>query len=232
MRFALAGMLATALTACGAPAPGDGGGGSPGTGNETTSSGTTGTGTGTGTGTTSAPYPSGPYGIQMGDTIANVSLMGYRDATGPYTQIQLSDYYDPDGSRGIRALYVTLGEVLCGACVAEAPKINTWKTQYAPYGAQFLSGLWGGGSEVGDNAWTGGPATQDTLDAWIKQYKVTYTMVVDPTYLLVGGTAPAGNPNGYLVDPRTMKIVQYYPGAPGSLFGITQLLKQNGATGL
>jgi hypothetical protein len=168
----------------------------------------------------------------MGDTIADFGFMGYRDATGPYTQIQLSDYYDPDGARGIRALYVTLGEVLCGACVGEAPNINTWKTQYGPDGAAFLSALWGGGAEVGNNAWTGGPATQATLDGWIAQYKVTYTMVIDPTYQLGGGTQPQSNPNGYLVDPRTMKIVQYYPGAPSSLFGITQLLQQNGATGL
>jgi hypothetical protein len=168
----------------------------------------------------------------MGDTMANFGFMGYREAAGPYTQIQLSDYYDPDGTLGVRALYVTLGEVLCGACVGEAPHINTWKTQYAPDGAKFLSALWGGGAEVGDNSWTGGPATQATLDGWIKQYQVTYTMVIDPTYQLGGGTQPVDNPNGYLVDPRTMKIVQFYPGAPGSLWGMTDLLTQNGATGL
>jgi hypothetical protein len=57
-------------------------------------------------------------------------------------------------------------------------------------------------------------------------------MVIDPTYQLGGGTQPVDNPNGYLVDTRTMKIAEYYPGAPGSLWGMTDLLKQNGATGL
>jgi hypothetical protein len=230
-------MLATALTACATPGHEEGSGASPGTGGHATTTGGgtgtgTSTGTGTATGTASEAYPAGPYGLQMGDTMADFAFMGYRDATGPYTQIQLSDYYDPDGTRGIRALYVTLGEVLCGACVGEAPHINDWKTQWGPYGTQFLSALWGGGAEVGNNAWTGGPATQATLDGWIAQYKITYTMVIDPTFQLGGGTEPQSNPNGYLVDPRTMKIVQYYMGAPGSLWGLTPLLQQNGATGL
>jgi hypothetical protein len=57
-------------------------------------------------------------------------------------------------------------------------------------------------------------------------------MVADPTEQLNGGTEPVDNPNGYLVDTRTMKITQHYPGAPGMLMGMDQLLKQNGATGL
>ena len=128
-----------------------------------------------------------------------------------------------------RALYVTLGEVGCGACVQEAPNINTWKTQYQPYGAAFLSALWRGEMQNPDGSWS---ATQATVDAWVAQFKITYDMVADPTIELANGVAPTDNPNGYLVDTRTMKIVQHYPGAPGRLYGMTALLKQNGATGL
>jgi hypothetical protein len=141
----------------------------------------------------------------------------------------LSDYYDPTGSRGIRALYVTLGEVGCGACVGEAPNINTWKTQYAQYGTAFLSALWRGEMESASGSWA---ATQATVDAWVAEFSITYDVVADPTIQLNGGVAPQDNPNGYLIDPRTMKIAYYYPGAPGSLIGLVPLLQQNGATGL
>jgi hypothetical protein len=161
--------------------------------------------------------------------MANVSFMGYRSATGPWTTIQLSDYYDPDGSRGIRALYVTLGEVGCGACVQEAPNINAWKKQYGSYGTAFLSALWRGEVKNPDGTWS---ATESTVDGWISQFSVTYDMVADPKIVLNDGVAPQDNPNGYLVDTRTMKVVQYYPGAPGSLWSLVPLLKQNGATGL
>jgi hypothetical protein len=161
----------------------------------------------------------------MGD----FSFMGYRNGTGAWTNLQMSDYFDPTGSRGIRALYVTLGEVGCGACVQEAPKINDWKTKYAPFGAAFLSALWRGETQNPDGSWS---ATQSTVDGWVAQFKITYDMVADPTIELGSGVAPTDNPNGYLVDTRTMKIVQHYPGAPGMLMGMDALLKQNGATGL
>ncbi|HEY2516425.1 MAG TPA: hypothetical protein VGI39_36395, partial [Polyangiaceae bacterium] len=108
-----------------------GGGSSSGSGGGTTpvDAGGGGSASDAGGGTTAA-YPAGPYGFNVGDVIANSSFMGYRNGAGAWTSLQISDYYDPTGSRGIRALYVTLGEVGCGACVQEAPNINTWKTQY------------------------------------------------------------------------------------------------------
>jgi hypothetical protein len=177
----------------------------------------------------SGAYPPGPYGRTVGATFPNLALMGYRNGAGAWTQIQISDYYDPDGTRGLRALYVTLGEVGCGACVQEAPHINQWKMQYAQYGTAFLSALWRGEVKNPDNTWS---ATQSTVDGWISQFSITYDMAADPKILLNDGVEPQDNPNGYLVDTRTMKVVQYYPGAPGMLFGLVQLLKKNGATGL
>lgn len=57
---------------------------------------------------TAAPleYPAGPYGKTVGATMPNISWEGYRDGTGEWTTISLLDYYDPDGSRGIRAIKV------------------------------------------------------------------------------------------------------------------------------
>lgn len=61
----------------------------------------------TGTPEDSAPalaYPAGPYGKTVGAVMPNVTWEGYRDGTGEWTRISLLDYYDPDGSKGIRAI--------------------------------------------------------------------------------------------------------------------------------
>ena len=36
----------------------------------------------------------------------NITWDGYRDGTGEWTKISLLDYYDPDGSRGFRAIKI------------------------------------------------------------------------------------------------------------------------------
>ncbi len=51
-------------------------------------------------------YPVGPYGKTVGSVIPNLSWDGYRDGTGEWTKISLLDYYDPDGTRGIKALKI------------------------------------------------------------------------------------------------------------------------------
>lgn len=54
-------------------------------------------------------YPAGPYGKTVGQTAPNLCFKGYRDGVagkdkGEWTDICLGDYYDPDGTRGIRAI--------------------------------------------------------------------------------------------------------------------------------
>ncbi|MBL8718437.1 MAG: hypothetical protein JNL79_20825 [Myxococcales bacterium] len=62
------------------------------------------------TGPPPAPeYPAGPYGKTVGQTAPNLCFKGYRDGVagkekGEWTDICLGDYYDPDGTRGIRAI--------------------------------------------------------------------------------------------------------------------------------
>jgi hypothetical protein len=56
-------------------------------------------------------YPSGPYGKTTGAVLPNLSWKGYRDSTGSWTDIALGDYYDPSGSKGIRALWLGMAAV-------------------------------------------------------------------------------------------------------------------------
>ena len=51
-------------------------------------------------------YPPGPYGKAVGSVIPNITWEGYRDGVGEWTKISLLDYYDPDGTRNIRAIKV------------------------------------------------------------------------------------------------------------------------------
>ena len=172
-------------------------------------------------------YPAGPYGFDKDQTIANFQFQGYNDGVAPLTDICLSDYYDPDGSRGIRALYLTRGHILCGACVQEAPNINGWQDKYAPHGATFLSVLWAGGQQAPDGSF---PITEAALMGWIDEFSVAYDMAMDPELQLSGGVEPPTDPIGWLIDTRTMKIYHTYGGAPGFLQYMPDLLEENGAT--
>ena len=53
-------------------------------------------------------YPEGPYGKTKGATEANLVWSGYRNGTGDWGEISLLDYYDPDGSKGIKAIKINL----------------------------------------------------------------------------------------------------------------------------
>ena len=56
-------------------------------------------------------YPAAPYGKTVGATIPNLKYKGYRDGVGDWTDIAMLDYYDPDGSRGIKAIKIEMAAV-------------------------------------------------------------------------------------------------------------------------
>src|SRR5262245_32486259 len=58
-------------------------------------------------------YPDPPYGLEKGDVFPNLKLEGYRLGRAPWTTIELADYFDPDGSRGINALVIDVESVWC-----------------------------------------------------------------------------------------------------------------------
>jgi hypothetical protein len=164
-------------------------------------------------------YPDGPYGLDALQIINNMTFMGFRDGGDPFTELSLIDYYDSDGAKEIKALFITFGWNGCGASLSEAGRMNTWETQYRSQGLRQLSALHGD-LYVQDRV-----ARESTARDWIKKYGMTYDVVIDPTYQLHNGVKPTSDPWGWLVDTKTMKITTVYPGAPGSLWGLTALLK-------
>src|SRR5215468_5049038 len=51
---------------------------------------------------TAPAYPDGPYDyLHKGDVFPNIHFQGYRDGVGAWTDFTMSDFWDPDGSKGI-----------------------------------------------------------------------------------------------------------------------------------
>jgi hypothetical protein len=167
-------------------------------------------------------YPAGPYGFSTGSTFPNVSFKGYHEGTGVWSDVSMSEYYDPDGSRHVNALWLDVSASWCSACRAEAGDLPDLYTKYKPRGGRVLTALIENDSSS--------PATQSTVDSWDTSFSVNFDIVADPmsAALPKGGV---GLPHNYLIDPRTMKIVKVVEGAdPGAttIPGMDALLVTNG----
>ena len=156
---------------------------------------------------TPAAYPDGPYGIVKGNVIENHTWKGYRDASGDWTDVSMADYFDPDGSKGIYAIYVVVSAQWCVPCQQEAKLLPRMYDAYKARGARFLSAML--------QKSNGDPAEQLTVDAWIKAFKINFDIVAAPTP--VSGSPGMSQselvpkswaiPRNYVINPRDMKIV-------------------------
>lgn len=172
-------------------------------------------------------YPPGPYGMAVGMTFPDLKLMGYLGGTGPWTTIDLEHYYDPDGSRGINGLYVTGSAPWCAGCVAEGQSFPAlFANKYEAEGAKLLTAL------LQDTSMA--PATQATVDSWIAEYHTTYDIAADPGLSVLPTNDQGGGsvalPYNYVIDPRTMRVVQinagpYFTG--GGIAGLDAVLAKN-----
>jgi thiol-disulfide isomerase/thioredoxin len=159
--------------------------------------------------TTPAPpaYPDeslAPYGLLAHQTFPNLTWKGHRDGTGPLVDISMSDYYDPDGKKGLTAVYFIVAAEWCGPCNAEAevsPKI--YGEAYKPRGAKYVSVV------IEDKAQK--PATLATLDSWISTHKINFDMGLYPSKAdhsvdVLPNIQNVGLPHNYIIDPHTMVI--------------------------
>jgi len=151
-----------------------------------------------------AEYPPPPYGLTVGSTFPRLLLDGYAPSRTPFRTIDMAEYYDPTGVRGVTAIYLSVAAVWCGPCQKEAELLagpaGLYEKKYRALGASFLSVF----TEDRDYQ----PATRSTLDAWIAKYSVTYDTAVlkagvSSKTILPDGT---GIPLNFTIDPRDMKI--------------------------
>ena len=169
-------------------------------------------------------YPPGPYGNTKDATFPPLEMDGYKGGEGgEWTKIRMIDYYDPDGSRGVYAIFYVVSAEWCGPCREEAAKLPGFFTNlYKPRGAAFINGI------IENNSHK--PADQPTIDRWIKAFHTNFDIALD----LDGQSLPpsSGIPRNYVINPRDMKIYKVLEGenpAATSVPGLKVLLDYNGA---
>lgn len=159
-----------------------------------------------------ADYPEGPYGDDLGATLPNYRVMGWRNpASVEYDieklePIQMSDYFDPDGSKGIKLIMINSSAQWCPPCKAEYRYFNT-NGSYAKYrelGVEFV------GSLMENNAYD--PPRLIDGQAWAKSYKVPFPFLIDTGFKLGGLFTMDAIPNNTVIDAKTMKIIRLFPG--------------------
>ena len=92
-------------------------------------------------------YAPGPYGVTNGDTIADISWSGWRDPEAAdydpaaFETISLSDYYDPTGDNGYKAIFVNASARWCSICKMEQRHIRDHHETWEPRGVVFIEAL-------------------------------------------------------------------------------------------
>ena len=176
-----------------------------------------------------ANYPAGPYGTKAGETIANLEFLGYMDPknfckspadksldTSRLRRISFQDYYKGDSGSGCskykpKLMWVMVSAGWCGPC-----KVEVSSTQ-----AQYGKGAIMNGLELLNIVFettTGAPSTGAFTKLWANEYKLSFPVVMDPSFKMGAYFSKAAVPFNMLVDAKTMKI--YYQQVGGSLTNI------------
>ena len=174
-------------------------------------------------------YPSGPYGIAVGNVISNFRFRGLANPAADastFVDIQLADFYNPTGSDSFaadspygerpkpRALWLNLSAVWCGPCQQESEEILPEEHEkYAPQGAELFVVL-------ADSALPGDPATEQNLINWTTKYGTAWPAGIDPSYKLPSLFTGSAYPINLVIDTQTMEIAAIIAGIPdtGSKF--------------
>jgi hypothetical protein len=151
-------------------------------------------------------YPPGPYGQEIGDTLGDLSFQGYLDPENAreLEEIRFSDFYDPDGGKGVRLLLINTAAAWCQPCRIEHDDLPGRVTEFEADGLRVLSLLFQDPS--------GEPADTRTLDAWVTLFDTNFPMALDPSYQM-GLYGPAETPPlNLIVDPKDMTLIATFIG--------------------
>lgn len=168
-------------------------------------------------------YPVGPYGKSKGATFPPVSLSGYRDGSLAWTTISMREYFDPDGTKGIRGVMVIAAAQWCGVCQNEVKWVTAaYTNDYRAKGARFITTLLQNGDRKA--------STQATATLWRDNFSIPYAVAIDPTWeTLPTDRGTLSLPYSYVIDPRTMRIVEITSAAqtPPNIPTLDALLEKN-----
>lgn len=126
-----------------------------------------------------------------------------------FTNIPVSQWYDPDGSKGIHAILFLTSKYDCSACSKESvelqEKVESWNLAMKGIKVVVL---------LINNSSNGKPDASSTFQ-WKSQFKLkNVTVVVDPGVTFAVSSTFA-TPLRTIVDPRTMKVFEVDEGYTG-----------------
>jgi hypothetical protein len=157
-----------------------------------------------------ADYPAGPYGYNVGSTIADLGFVGRADTslkgsasieTYPVGNIHLSDFRD-----NFKVLIINAGAGWCPNCMNEQPDLVSY------YESENATTPTVGVLEVIVQDANDNPATMATADGWAKTYGVTFDIGVDPTGVLSPYYNIDAFPMNMVVRLSDMSIVWQFNG--------------------
>lgn len=205
---------------------------------------------------TAAAYPAAPYGTQLDSVIANVEFLGWSRPveagfdTNNFEKVRLSDFYDPDGSKGIKVIMINSSAGWCSVCRAEykgsygmcagtfstctsdnncsggktceKKSLNDHYLELKDQGVVFL------GTLFEDSSNPPKPAKPLDLQSWADSYNVEFPMALDPGFKLGSFFTADATPMNLVVDAKTMRITgKVLGGDIGKMFQlIDETLKQ------
>lgn len=155
-------------------------------------------------------YPDGPYGTEAGAVVQNVCLRGWlapervSHDESSLEPIRLSDFYDPDGQRGVKLLLVNTAAVWCSACRIEHEDLPARAATYTPKGLRIIAALF---QDQKQN-----PASVEDLKRWVETFGTNFPMSLDPDYAFGLYASAETAPLNLLIDPRSMTILKKYIG--------------------
>ena len=160
-------------------------------------------------------YPCGPYGTQQGEVIANEKFTGWSDPDtfckdskdkvldiDTVRNFSFKSWFDkPDKcpEKKKKLLWVMVSAGWCGPCIAEINEVM----------AQYRTGAFDSRVEVIDILFeddNGDPATPAFAKVWANQLKLTYPLLLDPTFKMGKYFSREAVPFNMLVDLETMKV--------------------------
>ena len=203
------------------------GGSTAGAGGSTSTGGTGGTTTGN-----EQPYPPGPYGYDVGSTIANYAFVGFpapNTDSSTAVLVHLGDFYNPSGQGTYpagspygagaampKALLLDAGAVWAGPSNYEADTVLPG--QIAVYGTCLLPV-----DILMDGPTPGIAATLKNASNWAIKYPNGYPIVIDPAAQLSPIFPIGAYPINILIDTQTMTIVDAMAGVPDDAFFQTEV---------
>lgn len=129
---------------------------------------------------------------------ASLSWEGFVDGSDTVSTIRLSDFHDPDGSKGIHALLLTQESLTCDFSYDASEEIQKRAPAWAKDGIEVLQLVV---YDANDE-----PATVEVARQWKDHFEATWNVAADPDFTFHEiGHNPL--PIQLVVDPRTLTVV-------------------------